>query len=331
MSVAAPFGLSLALLTEALGWAIAASLLVIWRATIGAMLIFIADRLVIHVHIAGIYNHHFDLGYPFRAANTAVHDWLQAEKDGLSIEIGWTWHALKECWTVTAQMLEWAVHETDATFDWFRRNVIPKAVLIGLGPIGTIAALRKLIETLIEQALAKVGHATRVIVHDVTHVINRTTILRVSHALPSPWSFPKFRRAWHELEAWRRLTRFRLRRLEALLAASGLALAVANMTGTRFKCWRPGGNIHKLLRGICGAPTGLISDLLGIFADVWLLENVCALLPLLETVASDVGTPLVDALTVVGAGLCKGVSKPGRLRGPAVVVPPVYFGTALAV
>ena len=80
-------------------------------------------------------------------------------------------------------------------------------------------------------------------------------------ALPRGVAWPEFRRAWKEIEAWRHTTGRRLARLEALLAASGLALAVANMTGTRLACWRGRGNIGRFLRGVCGSPAWLLDVL----------------------------------------------------------------------
>lgn len=66
----------------------------------------------------------------------------------------------------------------------------------------------------------------------------------------------------------------------------------------------------------CGLWNGL-EDLLGLFIDALLLTNICELLPIFETLVSDVADPLVVGLTDVGAGLCSG----GIGAAPALAVP----------
>lgn len=70
---------------------------------------------------------------------------------------------------------------------------------------------------------------------------------------------------------------------------------------------------------------GLWSDLeslLGLFADTFLLTNICDLLPFLETAVSDVADPIVVTLTDVGAGLCSGGIGPAPiLQVPALSLP----------
>jgi hypothetical protein len=124
----------------------------------------------------------------------------------------------------------------------------------------------------------------------------------------------------------------RLARLEALLGVTGLAAVLARTLGVSIKCLRPGGNVSRVARSLCGLPTHLLDDLLGILADVWLIENVCVVLPFLETAASEIGTPLVEALTAVGAGICAGSQAPGDLRGSAARLPsPVTSGALVLV
>lgn len=120
----------------------------------------------------------------------------------------------------------------------------------------------------------------------------------------------------------------RLARLEALLGVTGMAAVLARVLGVSVRCLRPGGNVSKVARGLCGLPTHLLNDLLGVLADIWILENVCVLLPYLETAAKDIGTPLVAALTDVGAGICGDSKRPGALRGSSASLPPVLVGAS---
>lgn len=70
---------------------------------------------------------------------------------------------------------------------------------------------------------------------------------------------------------------------------------------------------------------GLWSDLeglLALFADTFLLTNICDLLPFLETAVSDVADPLVVGLTDIGAGLCSGGIGPAPILAvPALSLP----------
>ena len=78
---------------------------------------------------------------------------------------------------------------------------------------------------------------------------------------------------------------------------------------------------NSLGRRGCGLWSGL-EDLLGLFVDALLLTNICTLLPLFETLVSDVADPLVVGLTDVGAGLCSGGIGPApRLAVPTLSLP----------
>jgi hypothetical protein len=130
--------------------------------------------------------------------------------------------------------------------------------------------------------------------------------------------------------SWRGYTMKQLRRLwrerNYILGATGAAVIVARaIGGVTPRCVKKG-PIGKVARALCGIPTHLLNDLLGILADVWILQNVCVLLPYLETAAKDIGTPLVAGLTEVGAGLCKGNKAPAALVGPMPSIPTLVFG-----
>lgn len=82
-------------------------------------------------------------------------------------------------------------------------------------------------------------------------------------------------------------------------------------------------------RGCSGLWSGL-DNLLGWLVDLFIITEICDVLPLLDAAVSDIATPLVVALTDVGAGLCDPASSaPATLTGPAVVFPSVYFDGTL--
>lgn len=103
--------------------------------------------------------------------------------------------------------------------------------------------------------------------------------------------------------------------------AGAVAVALSRLGFGWLRC----SNMKRLGPAFCGIPSGLLEDLLGLLADYFIITNICELLPLLETVASDIGTPLVEALTAVGAGICAaGSSAPATLTGPSIGTIPVY-------
>jgi hypothetical protein len=122
--------------------------------------------------------------------------------------------------------------------------------------------------------------------------------------------------------------RKRIGLLEAGAGATAVAITMANVLGIpNWRCLTRG-PLGRTARSLCGIPSSLLNDLLGLVADFFILENVCVMLPWLETAASEIGTPLVEVLTVVGAGLCGGVEAPAALRGPMPSVPALIFGVS---
>jgi hypothetical protein len=118
----------------------------------------------------------------------------------------------------------------------------------------------------------------------------------------------------------------RISRAEAWTAAGALSIAMANVLGLpNPRCLRDG-PIGRVSRRLCGMPSNFLNDILGLLADFFILENICTVLPWVETAASEIGAPLVEVLTEVGAGLCHGAHAPGALRGPRASVPDLIFG-----
>lgn len=100
---------------------------------------------------------------------------------------------------------------------------------------------------------------------------------------------------------------------EALTAA--VALAITKLGLDWIRCNRVG----RFGRAMCGGSGAFFDDLLALVAEAFILTNVCTLIPLLEEAASAVAVPLVEGLTVVGAGLCA-----GSQAAPALPTPPGF-------
>jgi hypothetical protein len=101
-----------------------------------------------------------------------------------------------------------------------------------------------------------------------------------------------------------------------LIAATLAALGYLGLSG--LNC-----NALKNILGNrgCGLWNGL-EDILGLLVDTALLANVCNLIGPFETIVGDVATPVVIALTDIGAGICAGsVGAPAALPVPHLHLP----------
>lgn len=302
-------------------------LLVMWQRTFGWMLEGIAGFLhfetsILHRHIG------FDFGGPFRAANNgvqnAIEGWIRGSEEGMAR----TLRAMTAVAEAGLRATEWLATETAQTFDWLIGTRLPRWLKAAAIPLLLPLLAARLLRLLLP-------HVKSVVVKPVK-VIERTlpgkTITIVKRvgaaAIPGAVTIPALWKEIHGLTKRNLRILKRLRRVEALLGVTGLAIAMANVFGLpNWRCLTRG-NVGRTMRALCGTPTRLLDDLLGLIADVWIVENVCTLIPLLSSAASDVAVPIVDALTVAGAGLCKGVRKPGALQGPTATLPaavPVKF------
>lgn len=235
-----------------------------------------------------------------------------------------------------------------AAVSWLVRVAIPKQTKARVAPVARTAGKALAVARHAEEGVYNLSRGHRVTVKQST--VTRVERVAMPHAeewtwinhhwqglvravtapvtLPGAVAWPSLRKSLKEIAAWRKVTQARLKRLELLLGLSGLALGVARMLGVRPECLKPGGNIGRVSRALCGMPRNFLNDLVGLLSDFFILENICTVLPFLETVASDIGTPLVEGLTTIGAGLCPGSSAPGTLRGPKPSVPDLIFGVS---
>jgi hypothetical protein len=258
---AAPVGLSLALFVELLGWAIVASLLVIWRQTFGAALQYIADLMTFTVNTHLHYKKTFDLGRPFRVADSAITTWLEAERDGLSIEIGWTWHALQETWHATASAVEWLTHETADTLEWIERVKLPRWAKWAATAALPAALLTKLIAAAVSHLKPGILREIKVVEHAVPQTITKVLRYAAPVALPIPLGIPRLRHRVKDVEDEVRNLRKSLRHPATWIGAAAAAGIIANALGLSKRCVRRG-NLGRAARQVCGMDSSLLGTLL---------------------------------------------------------------------
>lgn len=316
-----------------------------WQLTFGALFLSLAGVRIGKSFFGGTHPFGFLKDLNDRMMNT-----LEDLAAGYENAMGYWFHQ-------SARLQIWIADETwkvaRDTFgfgEWVVRTYGPTLVKVA----GTItfpwAKLYRVIDSEIEKLLPKVGR----IAHDATGAteaelaklgrgIDRRLVKQAGliaalgvevGALAGGLVWPHPGGTFTLPKAWRGLTKRllrierRLSRLEVgVFGATAMAIAMANVLGVSARCLRKG-NVGRTARALCGLPTNLLNDLLGILADIWVVENVCVLLPFLETAVSKVGTPLVEALTVAGAGICKGHKAPPPLQGPKANVPALIFGVS---
>lgn len=145
---------------------------------------------------------------------------------------------------------------------WLVKTWIPTYVH-GLTDVlhGATSTLTKTV-TRVERVTVHVTKIIRVEAKSAANQAVHTAAKAVPIALAPPLAIP---RLWHgidELRAkWSTITK-RLGRVEALLGAAAMAVAMANVLGVSARCLRSG-NIGKTARRLCGLDTALLEGLLG--------------------------------------------------------------------
>jgi hypothetical protein len=264
-------------------------------------------------------------------------------------------HAMGFWFHQSARLQGWIVGETFTLAhrtlhfgDWLVHTHLPRQLRWALTALFPWPTLYRVVRHLIEAAMPRVSHVAHAAAHAATTPLYRT--IAIPHLAEIQWlhrhwkaltaavagagaavlhpgiAIPRLWRGIDDVESDLRKLAKRVSRTEALFGATAMSLAIANVLGLRSaNCLRKG-PLGRVSRALCGAPTGLLNDLVGLLADFFILENVCTMLPWLETAASEIGTPVVEVLTEVGAGLCAGASAPRPLRGPMPSVPALIFG-----
>jgi hypothetical protein len=342
---------SVALLVNLLGWGVALGIGIIWAHTFSPLFQGIARALTFTINTHFHYRKTFHLGgwasSLDHAATEAFTTWAKDQEQAVGMwwyAIGWTVNQLvvqtKELAATTARFAHWTVHSAipgaidTAIRPW--SNKTNKAAATA-GAAGALALLLKKALRAEHRAEHAANQATRAATRAAGHEahvaksVATTTAGAVTHetkvitqvidvaSLPVP-----FGRTVAQIKK-------RIGLLEAGVGATAVAVALANVLGIPNPKCLTRGPIGRVARTLCGMPSHFLNDLLGLLADFLILENVCIVLPWVEAAAAEVAVPLVEALTVVGAGLCKGsigVAQP--LQGPMPSVPAVTYSLSLA-
>jgi hypothetical protein len=330
------------ILLNVVGWLVALGLLYTWNSTFHYLFKGIADALTFRV-----LGQSFRLGGWADSIDNTARNWFAAWALGNEILIGKMFHAMAWSWGAMVSEISAVSQDLHSFGAWIADIYLPDQINIRTLPInrkaaaaGAAAAAAALAAKLARNRADHAEHssagAAKAAQSAATHASNTAEHTRVIvRTVMQPQTIPYAHVTTLPAETdWRtpfgrtlRQIKKRVGLLEAGVGATAVGIGIANVLGIpNWRCLSKG-PIGRVSRALCGMPSGLLNDLLGLLADVWILENVCALLPLLETAASDIGTPLVEALTVAGSGLCAGSAAPGALRGPSARLPsPVTSG-----
>jgi hypothetical protein len=296
----------------------------------------------------------FDFGSPVRSIDRTFYRWLSSWAKHMDAGVGALLHYASQVQDWTANEIVGISEDLLHFGNWLvwrhLPNLLKSIIKWSLPPY----AIAKLIQAIEHANLPRVFRMTKTIATTVERTIVKEIALpfrgewdwihrhwralvkilaysgAIGGAVALPWIsvFPRVKL----LERWEGFTRRRLRRLEALLGAAGIAAVMANALG--LPNWRciTRGNLGKASRGICGMNPSFLQDLLGLLADFVVLENICAVIPWLESAFSTVASPLIGILAKAGAGICDASYNPGpplpaqRLYLPSTVSTAIYTG-----
>jgi len=169
-------------------------------------------------------------------------------------------------------------------------------------------------------------------IHHHWKALTRAAAVAGGLALPRPDVWPKFWQSWRTVERWNALTKRRLERLEALLGATAMAAAMANVLGLRNpRCLRSG-PLGKVSRALCGLSSNALNDVLGLLVDVLVISEICEVIPLMEQGFNVIAEPLSGLIGEAGAALCGGdFDPPPTLSLPTLSLPALVGVTAVEV
>lgn len=322
-------GLGLILFAFVVSYGAGRGLLVMWQRTFGWMLLGIAGFLNWSVKVLG-HSIGFDFGHVFRAANNGVVDaleaWIATSEEGMAR----TLRAMRAVALAGVRASEWLAKETAQTFDWLTTVHLPRWARAALLPL--------LWPFLLARLLKYVPHIARTVIVKPVKVIERTlpgkvvTIIRRAGAvaIPGALGIPLVWREIHGLTKRNLAIVRRLRRLEALLGVTGLAIAMANVLGlgANWRCLTRG-NIGRTARKLCGLPSHVLDDLLGLLVDVVLVADICQVITLLTEGLSIIQGPIDTLVTVAEGALCHGDYNAPPAADVTLDLPPVS-GLALS-
>lgn len=321
--------LAIGLLAVVASYLLARALVYIWEYTFGAMLKGIANVLPGGWKVFG---HTIipDTAAAFRHLESQVFTSLQNWASSSERAVAGVWHAMGAVWRWNAGIAEWLAKETDHAVEWLihvRTPKITRALILSAFPV---AFLTRLIAAQIAKLIPHVAKVVTTVEHTITHTIVHTVTKAGAVVLPGPLGIPHI---WKEIRGFtKRLARihWRLSRLEALLGVTGMAIAMARVLGLpNWRCLTRG-NVGRTVRHLCGLPTHLLDDLLGLLVDVLIVEDICQVITLLTQGLGIIQGPVNTLVGALDGALCHGdYGAPPTVEPPALSLPPVT-GLALS-
>lgn len=319
-----------------LSWVVARGALYSWNHTFGWLFARLASALDIKV-----LGQHIGAGGILRSLNLTIVKRLGQWASGSEHAMGYFFHG-------AARLQEWATHEIAATArdtlhfgEWLVHGHLPKvAKYAGLAALPPALLTRLIYGAVRHELAADYGLIRHVLPHQLGTLVTalvRPLWRRLTHlehllgaksaaalaaatgaitvTLPNVHIFPRLK----ALERWDGFTKRRIRRLEKLLGAAGIAAVMANALG--LPNWRciTRGNLGRTSRALCGLGPRALEDLLGLLADVLILTNICAVITILEDGLGLIETPLNDLIGGVEAMACYGDNE----HPPTLTLPPL--------
>lgn len=306
----------------------------VWIYTVGAILEDLGHLL--RIDTFGI---HWHPGDKLIDIDHAVQNWIVDAETAADGGVAYLFHA-------SAVLAEWGIRELEhwtaeslAWAEWFQHVHLPRWVKWAIAATVPPYLIYKIARTAVSAALPSVLRAARAMIRDSTALLH-------GDIRPLERDLDK---AWHRLRAleaeiskvagghihvhapgvlnlpgvWRGLTRRaarierRLARLEALLGATGLAVAMANVLGLpNARCLR-NGNIGRLSRFLCGMDGRLLDMfLLGAF-EAAVVTDLCDFATLLSKTTEAARPALMGFVDVENALIaCPSASFPNKVTPP---------------
>lgn len=259
-------------------WGIALSLLIIWRHTVGALFLFVADEMdKVAVRVFGTTHHLLGpVSSALRSANHAIEVALSETATGAEKATLFLFNNAAHLLVLTGKTVWQLGYRMGEALQGLVHSTIPRLV-----DAGTHALSR---------AVHRLGQAEAAFELKVTHTVTRSVAV-LDHALAHDFGLARRgidvaeRDLAHVEKRVGRLTG-RLSRVEKLLglaAFAGLLVRALDRLGLK---WLRCGNVNKVGKQLCGMNPGLLESLL---ADALLVGGVLSLVALAEEMQTVVG------------------------------------------
>jgi hypothetical protein len=340
------FSLSLfAMLAWIVGW----GLLIAWSNTFGMMLEGLANALRINA-----WRIHIDPAAKLREIDHAVVGVLQGYIAASDHAIGFWFHqsARLQGW-ITDETVKLA-QDTLHLGQWLVHSYVPSVVHDATHLLGRATHTLTHTVTRVERIVVHTPAVAKAAAHAAVAPLYRTVAIphlgelqwihhhwkALTRAAATAGSIARspglaIQKVWHgidELRHSRVISNQRLRRLEALLGATAMAAAMANVLGLRNpNCLRKG-PLGKVSRALCGLSANALNDVLGLLVDVLVISEICEVIPLMEQGFNVIAEPLAGLIGEAGAALCGGdFDAPPELAIRALSLPALVGVTAVEV